>query len=153
LENSGKTKKCPINEQSSLKKILGEVAEVTRGMEVDSLITSSPTTLRWLSKIKFEIEKRIPSLIYGESKYWASFKSPKTNRNISYLNPQRSQIRLFTRLDLSCCSSLQPPPSSGGWAEEFPSLFVIKTEDMIEKAIELITKSYEYDRQSSGRSL
>jgi len=114
-------------------------------VEMDSLITSSPTTLQWLRKIRFEIEKRIPSLTYGESKYWASFKSPKTNRNISYLNPQKSQIRLFTRLELSYCSSLQPAPSSGGWAEEFPSLFVIRTEDMVEKAIELITKSYEYD--------
>jgi len=112
---------------------------------MNSLITSSPTTMRWLNKIKLEVEKKIPSFAYKESKYWASFKSSETNRNFCYLNPQKSQIRLFTRLNLSYSDSFQPAPSSGGWEREYPSLFVIRTDDMIEKAIELIISSYNYD--------
>jgi len=68
---------------------------------MDILITSSQKTLGWLHKIKTKIENKKPSLQYSESKYWASFKSPETNRNVVYLQPQKSQIRLFTRLDLT----------------------------------------------------
>lgn len=112
---------------------------------IKKLITSSPTTLRWLNKIRFEIEQRHPFLTYGESKYWALFKNLKTNRNIAYLQPQKSQIRLFIRLDPFYDNCLQPTPSSGNWAKMYPSIFVIRSENMIEKAIELIISSYEYD--------
>lgn len=112
---------------------------------MDRLITSSPTTLRWLSKIKSKIEEKISSLVYDESKYWASFKSPKTNRNIVYLQPQKSQIRLFTRLPLSSDHELRPTPASMNWAEMYPSVFLIRSESAIEKAIGLIVSSYEYD--------
>lgn len=112
-----------------------------------TLITSSPTTLEWLNKIRSEIERTCPSLKYQESKYYSSFKSLKTNRNIAYLHPQKTQIRLFTRLDSSYDKVLKPTPSSGSWAEMYPSIFVIKSEDMIKKAIELVIKSYEYDQK------
>ncbi|MBM4146181.1 MAG: hypothetical protein FJ240_07885 [Nitrospira sp.] len=109
------------------------------------LITSSPTTLRWLSKIVSEIKAEIPSLIYTEAKYWASFKSPNTNRNVVYLQPQKTQIRLFIRLELSHDTDLRQTPSSSGWAERYPSIFLIRSEEMIGKAIELIISSHEYD--------
>ena len=112
---------------------------------MDKLITSSPTTLRWLNKIVSKVKEKNPSLIYGESKYWASFKSPRTNRNCVYLQPQKTQIRLFTRLELSQDDDLQPTPASTGWADMYPSIFLIKSEDVIEKAVELIISSYEYD--------
>ena len=109
------------------------------------LITSSPMTLQWLRNIRSEIGRRFRFLEYAEAKYWASFKSPKTNRNIAYLQPQKSQIRLFVRMEPSYDNSLRPTPASGIWAENFPSIFVIRYENMIEKAIELIVSSYEYD--------
>ena len=112
---------------------------------MDKLITSSPTTLQWLNKIVSEVKKKRLSLIYGEAKYWASLRSPKTNRNVVYLHPQKTQIRLFTRLDLSYDVGLQQTPASSGWAEMYPSIFLIKSENMIEKAIDLIIASYEYD--------
>jgi len=128
-------------------KMLGETAENKKrgNLKMETLITSSPTTLRWLNKIKIKTEERKPSLIYSESKYWASFKSPETNRNVVYLQPQKTQIRLFTRLDLSDDNGLQPTPASSRWAEMYPSTFLIKLEDMIEKAVELIIRSYERD--------
>ena len=115
------------------------------------LITSSSTTLQWLNNIRFEIERRSPFLEYKEGKYWASFKSLKTNRNIAYLQPQKSQIRLFVRINPSYEKSLQPTPSSGIWAEMYPSVFVMGSKNMIEKAIELIISSYEYDMQQKGK--
>ena len=112
---------------------------------MDTLITSSPTTLRWLKKIKSKIEGEAPSLIYAEYKYWASFKSPETNRNVVYLHPQKSQIRLFTRLNLSFNDSLQPTPASSRWAKMYPSIFLITTENSVDKAIEMIIASYKED--------
>jgi hypothetical protein len=112
---------------------------------VDKLVTSSPTTLRWLDKIKSEVEKRTTSLTYGESKYWVSFKSSETNRNTVYLQPQKTQIRLFTRLDLSFYNALQPTPASSSWAEMYPSIFLIRSEEAIENAVKLIISYYEQD--------
>ena len=110
-----------------------------------TLITSSPTTLGWLNKIKSKIEERNPSLIYGESTYWASFKSPETNRNVVLLQPQISQIRLLTKLELIFDNSLQPTPATLGWEETYPSIFLIRAENSIDKAVELIIASYEED--------
>ena len=112
---------------------------------MDVLITSSPTTIRWLNNIKSRIKEKIPSLIYNESKYWASFKSPDTNRNVVYLQPYKSLIRLFTRLPLSFNDQLQPTPASGNWAEMYPSIFKIRSERAIGKAIYLIVNSYRFD--------
>jgi len=116
---------------------------------MDKLITSSPTTLEWLRKIKLRIERKIPSLRYDESKYWASFKNPETNRNVVYLQPQKTQIRLFTRLDPSFDSFLQRTPSSSGWEKMYPSIFLIRSENLIDKAVELIIASYREDLRRS----
>ena len=112
---------------------------------MNTLITSSPTTLKWLNNIKSKIERKIPSLKYGERKYWAIFKNPARNRNVVQLQPQKRQIRLFTRLEISFSSSLEPTPSSSGWAKTYPSVFFIRHKDSIDKAIELIISSYEED--------
>ena len=112
---------------------------------MDVLIKSSSKTIRWLSTIKAKVEEKNLSLKYSESKYWASFKSPKTNRNIAYLQPQKTQIRLFTRLAPSFNSTLQMTPSSFKWADTCPSMFTIRSEDSINKAIEFIISSYEQD--------
>ncbi len=109
------------------------------------LITSSPTTLRWLNSIKSKIEGKIPSLKYGDSAYWAFFKSPETNRNVVYLQPQKSQIRLLTRLEPSSNSSLEPTPASAGWGEMYPLILFIRSEDSIDEAVEMIISSYKKD--------
>lgn len=112
---------------------------------MDTLITSSTTTLEWLGSIRSKIEGEIPSLIYGKFKYWASFKSPGTKRNVVYLQPQKSQIRLFTKLDPSFDNSLQSTPSSDKWKVGFPSIFLIKSVNSIDKACDLIISSYKED--------
>jgi len=112
---------------------------------MDKLITSSITTLEWLGIIKFKVEKKTQSLAYDESEYWASFRSPETKRKIAYLQPQKSQIRLFTRLDRSFDNSLKPTPSSNKWAETFPSIFLIRAKNSIDKACDLIISSYKED--------
>ena len=117
---------------------------------MDTLITSSPTTLEWLNSLRSKIEEKIPSLIYGEFKYWASFKSLGTKRNIVYLQPQKSQIRLFTRLDPSFDNFLQSTPSSDKWRDMFPSIFLVKSENLIDKACDLIISSYKEDLSSGN---
>lgn len=112
---------------------------------MDKLITSSPKTLKWLSIMKSRVVMEIPSLSYRESKYWASFRNSETNRNVVYLQPQKNQIRLFTKLSISFDSSLQITPSTNQWAETFPSIYLIQTEDTIDKAVNLIVNSYNKD--------
>jgi len=102
---------------------------------MDKLITSSLTTLEWLKRIKSKINEKIPLLEYCEYKYWASFKNPRTNRKVIHLNPQKTQIRLFTRLDPSFDSVLQSSPASENWKLYYPSIFFITSENAIEKAV------------------
>jgi hypothetical protein len=109
------------------------------------LVTSSPKTIEWLNVIKSNIKKRLPSLEYNESKYWASFKNPDTHRNVAYLQPCKSQIRLFTTLPSSFDNELEVTPASKHWAEMYPSTFKIRSKHAIEKAIFLIINSYRFD--------
>jgi hypothetical protein len=110
---------------------------------MDKLIDSSPITLRWLKKIRSEIEGKAPSLRYKEAVYYAQFWSPEKNKNIVQIRPQRKKIRVFLRLDPSCDPQLQPTPSTLGYAKSYPSVFLIGDESVIGKAIELIISSYE----------
>jgi predicted transport protein len=112
---------------------------------MDRLVDSSPKTREWLDIIKSNIKKISSSLEYKEHKYWASFRNPDKKRNIVQLHPQKTQIRLFTRLPSTFNDQLEPTPSTGIWAEKYPSIFKIKTKQEIDKAIELILKSYRFD--------
>ena len=112
---------------------------------MDVLITSSPETIKWLDAIKSDISKEIPSIEYNESTNWASFKNPATKRNFVYLQPFKKQIRLFTELPLSFDTELESTPSSRIWAKMYPSIFKIRSERDVEKAIYLIINSYRLD--------
>jgi hypothetical protein len=112
---------------------------------MEHLVDSSPTTMGWLREIRATIDRTDAPLAYGTSKYWASFKSGDSNRNVVYLHPQKGQIRLFTRLDLSFDRELEPTPASMGWANMYPTIFKIKSEDAIGKAVNLIISSYQND--------
>jgi hypothetical protein len=113
---------------------------------MDKIITSSPTTRKWLAKIKYDLEKRCPSIEYKEKKYYVPLYSYNEKKNIAQLNPQTNQIRIFLRLTNSFDTLLQISPSTGAYAKTFPSLFVLKDESMIEKAIELIIRSYKHKK-------
>jgi hypothetical protein len=112
---------------------------------MNTLVQSSEKTLLWLSKIREIVEKN-PLLIYNkEGKYWASFKNTITNKNIVYLHPQKNQIRLFTQIDPINNNILELTPSTGRWKKHFPSIFIIRNEDRISFASNLIIKSYSVD--------
>ena len=112
---------------------------------MDKLVTSSKMTLEWLTRIKSEVLDAKPFLRYQESKYWATFRSPETERNICHLQPQKNKIRLFTRLDANADSELLETPSTGNWGRQYPSLFLVRSEQATSKAIELVLRSYECD--------
>lgn len=112
---------------------------------MDTLVTSSPKTLRWLNTIKSNIKKKISSVEYNEAKYWASFKNPTMNRNVVILQPYKNQIRVFTKLPLSFDTQLEVSPSSGRWLKSYPTIFKISSEQDIEKATYLIVNSYRFD--------
>jgi len=112
---------------------------------MEILVDSSDKTLMWLSNIKSEIIKKILRVEYKEKKYWASFKSPEKDRNFVFFHPTKNQIRIFTRLPLEFDEELQPTPASQNWANMYPSIYTLREESKIQKAIDLIYKSYKYD--------
>lgn len=87
----------------------------------------------------------IPSAEYREFTNWASFKNPVTKRKFVYLQPLKKQIRLFTELPLPFDSKLGPTPASRNWAKAYPSVFKIRSERDIEKAVYFIINSYRFD--------
>jgi hypothetical protein len=87
----------------------------------------------------------IPSAEYKESANWASFKSLYTKRSVAYLQPIKKQIRLFIELPLSFDNKLETTPASKNWAKAYPSVFKIRSENDIEKAIYFIVSSYRLD--------
>ena len=109
------------------------------------LVTASPETRRWLEIIKSKVKLELPTVKYYEKMHWASFKNTSTNRRFAYLNPTTRQIRLFTKLSASSDSRLKSTPSTGEWAETYPSIFNIRSERDTEKAIHLIIKSHNID--------
>jgi hypothetical protein len=110
-----------------------------------SILTSSPETRSWLEIIISGVAEEIPTLEYVESKYWGAFKNPVTHRNVVYLQPMKKQIRLHTRLPLTYDEALEATSASKEWAETCPSLFRVRCEGDVEKAIALIVGSYNFD--------
>jgi hypothetical protein len=115
------------------------------GDAVNSIVKSSFETRSWLELIISGVFEQLPQLEYVESKYWGAFKNPVTHRNVAYLNPTSKQIRLHTRLPLSFDVALEETSASKEWAETCPSLFRVRTEFDVEKAVSLIVGSYNYD--------
>lgn len=112
---------------------------------MNPLIESSDLTRQWLKIIEERVREIRPELSYSEAQNYAKFKNPNTNRNIAYLNPTSNQIRLFLRLGLDAGNDLEITPSTFRWADMYPSLFKIDRENKIERAIDLIIRSYEQD--------
>jgi len=117
---------------------------------MNELLTSSEETLRLLNRIIEAIKEKIPSITYKKGRYWVSLKSPETQKNFVYFHPQKHQIRLFTPLDPFYDRVLKPAPSTKGWLKELPSIFIIKSDEDIERAINLIIASYEKIRAREG---
>jgi len=117
-----------------------------------SIVTSSAETRSWLEIIISGVAEEIPPLEYVESKYWGAFKNPVTHRNVVYLQPTKKQIRLHTRLPLTFDDVLEPTSASKEWAETCPSLFRVRSESDIEKAISLIVGSYNFDSALKSES-
>jgi hypothetical protein len=112
---------------------------------LNSIITSSIETRSWLELLISRVTGQIPQLEYIESKYWGAFKNPSTHRNFVYLQPTKKQIRLHMRLPLTFDDALEATSASKEWAETCPSLFRVRSEFDVEKAVSLIAGSYNFD--------
>ena len=112
---------------------------------VASIVTSSAETRTWLELLISAVAEQVPALEYVESQYWGTFKNPTTHRNVVYIQPTKKQIRLHTRLPLTYDEALEATSASKEWAEACPSLFRVRSEFDVEKAVSLIVGSYNYD--------
>ena len=113
---------------------------------MSSIVTASAEPRSWLKLIVSSLAEQLPQLEYAESKYWGVFKNPTTNRNVVYIQPTKEQIRLHTRLPLTYDEALEETSASKEWAETCPSLFRLRSEFDIEKAVSLIVGSYNFDQ-------
>ena len=112
---------------------------------LSSIITSSTETRSWLELLISGVADQTPQLEYIVSKYWGAFKNPTTHRNVVYLQPTKKQIRLHTRLPLTFDDALEATSASKEWAETCPSLFRVRSEFDVEKAVSLVAGSYNFD--------
>ena len=112
---------------------------------LNSIITSSTETRSWLELIISDVADQTPQLEYNESKYWGAFKNPTTHRNVVYLQPTKKQIRLHARLPLTFDDALEATSASKEWTKTCPSLFRVRSELDVEKAVSLIVSSYNFD--------
>ena len=103
-----------------------------------TLVQSSLTTRSWLQSLR----NRLSNYEYSETKYWAAIRSTSDRRVVAYLNPAKGSIRVFLSLNTGDAPHLQPTPSSSGWAERFPAVFRITSEQDLVTAAQLIAKSY-----------
>lgn len=110
-----------------------------------SIVTSSAETRTWLELVISGVTEQLPALEYIETKYWGTFKNPTTHRNVVYIQPTKKQIRLHMRLPLTFDEALEATSASKEWAETCPSLFRMRSEFDVEKAVSLIVSSYNYD--------
>ena len=112
---------------------------------MNSIVTSSAETRSWLELLISGVADQIPQLEYIESEYWGAFKNPTTHRNVVYIQPTKKQIRLHTRLPLTFDETLEETSASKAWAKTCPSLFRVRSEFDVEKAVSLIVGSYNFD--------
>jgi hypothetical protein len=112
---------------------------------LNSIVTSSAETRTWLELVISGVAEQLPQLEYEESKYWGTFRNPQTHRNIVYIQPTKKQIRLHTKLPLTFDEALEATSASKQWAETCPSLFRLRSEFDVEKAVALIVGSYNFD--------
>jgi hypothetical protein len=110
-----------------------------------SIVTSSAETRSWLELVISGVAEQLPDLQYIESKYWGAFKNPATHRNVVYIQPTKKQIRVHTRVPLTFDKALEATSASKAWAKTCPSLFRVRSEFDVEKAVSLIVGSYNYD--------
>jgi hypothetical protein len=112
---------------------------------VASIVTSSAETRTLLELVIAGVAEQLPALEYMESKYWGAFKNPQTHRNIVYIQPTKKQVRLHTKLPLTYDEALEETSASKAWAKTCPSLFRLRSEFDVEKAVSLIVGSYNFD--------
>jgi hypothetical protein len=112
---------------------------------LNSIVTSSAETRSWLELIISVVAEQLPQLEYMESKFWGAFKNPATHRNVVYIQPTKKQIRVHARLPVTFDEALEATSASKKWAETCPSLFRVRSEFDVEKAVALIVGSYNYD--------
>lgn len=130
-------------EPTTFGSVMEEVPFPSHPGEGGMLVNASETTLGWLGELRKMVSEKQPSLRCSASKYYAAFSSPDTDRNFVYLHLQRNDIRTFTPLTADDDPALQPTPSSGNWADRFPSIYLIQGPGDIKTAAELVLRSHE----------
>ncbi len=136
----------------SLEAIIGKSMRETNGqldpemtrLILDRVVSSSATTRNWLELIRKGVEKKYPDIGFDLTKYWAKFTKPKINTVFVYLKPTSNMIRIFLPLDFNTEKDLDESPSTKSWGAIYKSTYRIDSEEKIDKAIELIIKSYTY---------
>jgi len=109
---------------------------------MNRLVNASSYSLRLLEQILGMVKSRNNNFTIRKSNYYASIKSPDTNRNFCYLPPQAKQIRIFLRLTPTSFPELEETPSTNNWRR----FTVVKNGTNIERIVDLIIESYNNDR-------
>ena len=114
------------------------------------LITGYPRMLMLLDRLINELKMLSKDVERRDTKYWCSCRSVSRNSAFAYIQPQKSQIRIFPKLrhDQFPTTSLviKRMKRAGSWGKEYESWFRIWNEDQIGDAVKILECALEHHR-------
>ena len=115
-----------------------------------SLITGSPQMLRLLDKLIHDMKTLSKDVERRDSKYWCSCRSISRDSAFAYIQPQKSQIRIFPKLRYDQIPNtpliINRMKRAGPWGEEYECWLRISNEDQIEDAVKILKSALKHHK-------
>lgn len=98
--------------------------------------------LTLLDKLMHDMKMLSRDVERRDSKYWCSCKSISRDSAFAYIQPQKSQIRIFPKLRYDHIPDtlliVNRMKRVGAWGKEYECWFTIRSEDQIEDAVKIL---------------
>jgi len=104
--------------------------------------------LTLLDKLMHEMKTLSKDVERRDSKYWCSCRSISRDSAFAYIQPQKSQIRIFPKLRYDQIPNtpliINRMKRASAWGEEYECWFRIRSEDQIEDAVKILKCALKY---------
>lgn len=98
--------------------------------------------LRLLNKLMNDLKTLSKDVERRDSKYWCSCRSISRDSAFAYIQPQKSQIRIFPKLRYDHIPNtpliINRMKRAGTWGKEYECWFIINNEDQLKDAVKIL---------------
>lgn len=112
-----------------------------------TLIQGSKTTKNQVRALGAMLQQRGLPIYYYERKYWAAFRSQRSNRILGFANPMKTKTRLLLAMEVEAAPDLLPTPARAGWGQRYSAMFEMEDDSHVRRAAELIEMAYQLDHR------